>query len=157
MSDPFEQQREEHHRQQTRHQKDIEIFNLHQTDTRKRLDTLAKMIVLISGGTLTLSLNIFLSDSRPIVSPQILPVLRYAWYSLFSSMLFFVLVLSIVVLASYDLGERWRKKLNDAAVDASGWHKGYRALLWLLGIAGILTFLYGMLSIMIVAVQVAAK
>jgi hypothetical protein len=86
--------------------------------------------------------------------------LRLAFFSsfnlhgiLYSCLCFLVLVLFVVVIASYDLGEKWRKKIQGINIDASGWRNVFIVLLWIFGLTDIISFLYGMGSIMIVAVR----
>ena len=72
--------------------KELELFNTHQEDSRKRTEFLAKAIFLISGGALSLSINLFLGEKSPKVPLEFLDVLRYAWYALFASMAGYILV-----------------------------------------------------------------
>lgn len=42
---------------------DLELFNAHQEDVRRRADSLSRAIFLLAGGTLTLSISISISIS----------------------------------------------------------------------------------------------
>ena len=43
----------------------LELFNAHQEDVRRRADSLAKSIFVLSGGTLTVSIGVFTGSSAP--------------------------------------------------------------------------------------------
>jgi hypothetical protein len=64
-------------------QRNVELYASHQADTRKRVDTLAKAIFLLSGGSLTVTLGIFLRESAPVLSSDQTLLLRLALWALF--------------------------------------------------------------------------
>lgn len=127
--------------------KEVEIFNAHQQDTRKRAEFLAKAVFLIGGGALTLSINLFLSTTAPKLSPAYVCILRNGWWALFISMMLFILVLSVMLMRDYAFGERWRKKVNGENVDVSGSPGWPDAVMWALGILGMASFFYGLGSL----------
>jgi hypothetical protein len=121
-------------------QKEMDLFNRHQEDTRKRIDTISKSVLLISGGALTVSIGIFLRTDRPKLLPGLLCVLQFSWYTLFYCLIAFILVMGFMVLAAYVFGERWRRKLKGEKIDASGWPPSLSLAAWLFGITGIMLF-----------------
>jgi len=67
---------------------DLELFNAHQEDVRRRADSLAKAIFVLSGGTLTVSIGIFTGGSAPELTTDLLCVLKASWWSLFFAIIF---------------------------------------------------------------------
>lgn len=127
--------------------KEVEIFNAHQEDTRKRAEFLAKAVFLIGGGALTLSINLFLSTNAPKLSSDYVCILRNGWWALFVSMMLFVLVLGVMLTRDYAFGERWRKKLNGQNIDVSGSPSWPDVIMWALGILAIIAFFFGLGSL----------
>lgn len=124
--------------------KNIELFNAHQEDSRKRTEFLAKSVFLISGAALTLSINLFLGKDAPSLTAALVTLLRSAWLALFVSILGYILVMSVMLIRDYRFGERWRKLINGHQLDTSGTPDWLDALMWVLGIVSILSLVYGM-------------
>jgi hypothetical protein len=160
VSDLFEQRKlyaEQQLKERNLKHKELDLFNRHQEDTRKRIDTIARSVFLISGGALTVSLSIFLKTDRPKLSASLLPVLQLSWYALFYCLVAFVLVMVFMVLAAYFFGERWRRRLRDKTIDASGWSPRLSFVAWFFGITGMIGFLVGLGCLAYVAVTLTAS
>ncbi len=125
---------------------DLELFNAHQEDVRRRADSLARVIFILAGGTLTLSITIFTGDKAPELSADLICALKVSWWALFLSIVFLVLALTAIIARDYAFGERWRKKMNDENVDASGSPTVVEMVIWVLAIIGLLMFLVGLLG-----------
>lgn len=123
--------------------KNLELFNAHQEDSRKRTEFLAKSVFLISGTALTLSINLFLGKEAPELSLGQVALLRCAWVALFFSTLGYVLVMSVMLIRDYQFGEQWRKSINGHQIDASGTPGCFDVVMWLLGTISILCLLFG--------------
>jgi len=124
--------------------KNLELFNAHQEDSRKRTEFLAKSVFLISGTALTLSINLFLGKDAPSLTSCLVTLLRSAWVALFASILGYVFVMSVMLIRDYRFGERWRKKLNGQPTDVSGAPGCLDPLMWVLGVMSILGLVYGL-------------
>ena len=124
--------------------KNIELFNAHQEDSRKRTEFLAKSVFLISGAALTLSINLFLGKDAPSLTAFLAMLLRSAWLALFVSILGYVIVMSVMLIRDYRFGEHWRKSINGHQIDVSGMPDWLDPLMWVLGIMSILALVYGM-------------
>lgn len=125
---------------------DLELFNAHQEDVRRRADSLARAIFILAGGTLTLSITIFTGEKAPELSPDFICSLKMSWWALFLSIVFLVLALTTIIARDYAFGERWRKKINGENADASGSPTFIDVIIWVLGILGLLGFLVGLLG-----------
>lgn len=135
----------------TPNQFSCEQFNLHQADNRKRTEFIGKSVFLLSGGALTFSIGIFLRKGAPTITEHMLPWLYASWISLFSSIVFYVIVFGIMVLRDYNLGEQWRKKLHnkkDKLDDSPGWPD---KIMWILASVAIAAFIFGFASLCCVA------
>lgn len=126
-------------------------MNAHQEDNRKRTEFLAKSIFLISGGTLSLSMTMFLGKDAPALTSTLSNLLRAAWITLFMSMVGYILVISVMIIRDYIHGEQWRKVLHkklesiDAAPGTSD------VIMWILGVGSIISFITGMALVAYVA------
>lgn len=126
---------------------ELELFNSHQEDSRKRTDFLAKSVFLISGAALTLSINLFLGDKPQRVPPELVGQLSMSWWALFISIVGYVLVISAMLIRDYHFGERWRKKLHGESVDVRNIPGWLDTGMWVLGTLCILCFLFGIGSL----------
>jgi hypothetical protein len=123
--------------------KNLELFNAHQEDSRKRTEFLAKSVFLISGTALTLSVNLFLGKDAPLLTSDLATLLRSAWLALFVSILGYVFVMSVMLIRDYRFGECWRKSINGHQTDVSGTPGYLDTLMWVLGVVSILGLVYG--------------
>lgn len=138
---------------------DLELFNAHQEDTRKRTEFLAKSVFLISGAALTLSINVFLGKETPLLSSCLADLLRFGWVALFLSIVGYVLAISIMMVRDYRFGERWRRQCQGHKEDVTGSPGVLDALMWSLGTFSILCLLVGLgllawVSVSLVGAQV---
>lgn len=123
----------------------LELFNSHQEDARRRADSLAKAIFVLAGGTLTVSIGVFTGSSAPQLTPDLSCVLKTSWWALISSIVFLVITLTTILARDYAMGEKWRKQLAAHKADASGKPTAVEAVIWIFGILGILAFIGGLL------------
>ncbi len=133
---------------------ELELFNSHQEDVRRRADSLARAIFVLAGGTLTVSIGIFTSDSAPAFSSDLSCVLKGSWWALISSIVFLVLALTMIIARDYAFGERWRKRINGLNIDISGSPTFVEVVIWLLALFGLFCFLLGLLGQAYVATNV---
>jgi hypothetical protein len=130
---------EEH--QNFQHQ--LEQFNEHQADVRKRADSLAKAIFLIAGGSLTVSIGLFTNDKAPTLEAPLKAALKLSWGLLTASIISLVLMLSIVLLRDYFFGEKWRASFDDETIDGTNKPGSVETLIIIAGISGVLLFITG--------------
>lgn len=121
----------------------IEQFNVHQEDTRRRADSFCRAIFLLSGGMLTISIGIFSSGAAPFLSENMSMLLKVSWWGLFASILFLSLSLTIIIMRDYALGERWRKLLNGKLKEIKDVIPWVEYLIWITAIVGLIGFLLG--------------
>lgn len=131
---------------------DIEIFNNHQADTRNRADSLVKAILIIAGGSLSISIGIFLQEGRVPLTVHTRIILEISWWLLFLSIVSGVLTLYTIIMRDYLFGERWRKQIaGDVHVDASSKPRWMEVLILLFGHIGVICFVIGILCLAYVA------
>lgn len=136
---------------------ELDQFNSHQEDTRKRTDSLAKSVFLLSGGALTLSIGVFLRKESQEIPMELVTWLKRAWFSLFMSITLFVLVLSVMIIRDYYFGELWRKELNGKANSSENSPGCFDVIMWVLGLLAILCFLFGFGALAWVACSLLTK
>lgn len=126
------------------HLREIELFNAHQQGTQERTQFLAKSVFLISGAALTLSINLFLGEKAPVLSQDQICWLRTSWFALFASIVGYVLVFGLIIIRDYRFGEEWRQTLyGKKASDPSNEPGWLDHLMWILGVASISAFVFG--------------
>ena len=124
----------------------LELFNTHQEDVRRRADSLCRAIFVLAGGTLTVSIGIFTRESAPKLPQSLSCVLIASWCALIAAIIFLALALSVIIARDYALGERWRKKIAGQNIDASGSPTIVEILILVLAVFGLLMFIGGMLG-----------
>jgi hypothetical protein len=124
----------------------IEQFNAYQEDVRRRANSLVSSIFILSGGTLTLSISIMTGKTAPALASDVVPILKLSWVGLFMSILLGVLTLMFIIARDYAVGERWRKVLKDTSTGDIGSPGYIDVTIWVAGLAGLLSFLLGMLG-----------
>jgi hypothetical protein len=133
---------------------ELEVFNQHQADVRNRLNFLVQCVLLLAGGALTASVTVF-TGSRTIHLLGCQPaILAFSWWALVASMCLAVVVVAVVLLRDYALGERWRRSFSDPSVDATGSPGWVETLIITLGLLSIAAFLAGFIGIGYVATSV---
>ncbi|WP_081601323.1 hypothetical protein [Thioalkalivibrio sp. HL-Eb18] len=124
---------------------ELKTFNEHQADVRNRANSLARAVFLLSGGTLSLSITVFLSHRDLFFDFSALLALKLSWWVLFLSSSLLVVTLTLIIVRDYRLGERWRLALGGVNVDASGIPGRLESWIWGLGISGLSLFIVGFL------------
>lgn len=135
--------------------KTIDRINAYQTDTRQRVDTLIKSIFILCGGSLTISIGIFLRNDAPQLTNQLMCYLQYSWALLFFSLTTSALVLFTMVCQGYYIGELWKKTLDN---EESGIEKNKILILsritnWVFGVSGFFAFIVGMGALAYVSIS----
>ncbi|TCZ80383.1 hypothetical protein [Lysobacter sp. N42] len=133
---------------------DIELFNQHQMDTRNRLNFLVQSVLFLAGTALTASVSVFTGSRTIKLSETLQAALAASWWALVASMCLAVVVVAIVLLRDYALGERWRRSFDDPSVDASGTPGAADVAIIVCGILSLIAFLGGFIGIGYVATSV---
>jgi hypothetical protein len=140
-------------------QRNVELYTAHQADTRHRVDTLAKAIFVLSGGSLTVALGIFLRESAPALSPDQTLVLRVALWALFAGMAGFAVILGVMITQAYSVGSNWERQLKGQAPTLLS-----KRLLpvsqifnWTVGVVAFLSFLLGLGALAWLASSIVGK
>ncbi len=135
---------------------EYQLFNAHQEDLRRRVDSLVRAIFLISGGALTVSIGLFSDQTNVQLTESIARILRVSLWSLVLSIIFLALTLFVTIARDYALGERWRASLAGEETDTSGSPGWPDVVIWVLGVLGLLGFVVGILGIGCVATRTIA-
>lgn len=133
----------------------LEEFNKHQQDVRIRTDSLVKAIFVLAGGALSISIGLFL-NIKTTMPPDIIQMLKIAWFALGLCILSLVLMLTTVISRDYFFGERWRVQLNNQThqnIDAS---KSWDKVVWVLAMIGLFAFVFGFVFLVSAASELLA-
>lgn len=137
----------------------VRNFNEFQSQSRARIETTVKYVLLISGSMLTLSVSAILNDHPAHIAPELLPILKAAWITLFYSIAASLVLMVLLVISTYHMGMRWAELLCDDVIAEKG--KIIRTwpileiINWIIGISGSVACLMGIALIAYVAIGVA--
>ena len=94
---------------------EIDRINKHQYDTNTRLDTFCKSIFLICGGSLTISISLFLGNETiaASISDEGRLVLKWSWIFLFFSLISAAAVLFTLLTSAHHFGDLWIKEFKE--------------------------------------------
>lgn len=129
----------------------LEQFNAHQQDTSNRGLALARAILLIAGGALSISIGIFAKSDDLDLTDFSIKALQYSWFALFGAILFLITSLVIIIARDYSFGERWRDVRQGKKSELRERVVWVEVLIWATAIAGYLLFIFGMLGLAVVA------
>ena len=136
-------------------QKIIDRFSAYQADTRQRVDTLVKSIFVLSGGSLTISIGLFLREEAPTLTPRVTQLLQYSWYLLYFALAAAAIILFIMIAQGYFVGELWKKvqETGENKIETSLVLKTTRIVNWFFGVTGFVSFLVGLSLLAFVSVS----
>ncbi len=136
-------------------QKIIDRFTAYQADTRQRVDTLVKSIFVLSGGSLTISIGVFLRHEAPTLTSTITQLLQYSWYLLYFALAAAAIILFVMIAQGYVVGELWKKaqETGENKIETSCMLIATRVANWLFGITGFVSFLAGLSLLAFVSVS----
>ena len=122
-------------------QRGIELFETHKSDTRKRVDTLARSIFVLSGGALTVSLGIFLRDAAPALTAAQALLLKWSWFGLFGGMSGFAIVLAMLIIQAELSTANWQSNLSGQKMRfGPKWFTSTTCFNWIVGSIAFLPF-----------------
>ena len=109
-------------------------------EIRTRADSIASAVFLISGGALSLSITVMLSNkaSGLTISQAVVEQAVGAWYFLFLAIIIFLLLKFVIISMAYML--HFKTEFFDKSV------LWFNALCWIIGIVGFVAFCWGLLK-----------
>lgn len=135
-------------------------YNDFQAQTRTRVESGVKLILLVSGSMLTLSVGAILNGTPPPIPTETLPTLQCAWLLLFYSIAAALGLMVSLIISTYHMGQKWGNLLNNLSEnDEPKTIKTWPLLEfinWVLGISGAIACLAGLLLMSQVAIEAAA-
>lgn len=90
----------------------LKLFNEFQAQSRARGETTLRLVLVVSGGMLTLSIGAVLGNSPPKIPSHLLPALQWGWGLLFYSIAASLLLMCSMIVATFHMGVRWHKELQ---------------------------------------------
>lgn len=130
---------------------DLDRFNQHQEDARNRLDSFARSIFLIAGGTLTITISVFIDTESIKISVDNAGQLKLAWELLIFSILLIMVTLFGLLTDQYEFGKRWAKQLDGGPTAKHS--KFTEVLIMSTYLLGVISFFAGMLFMSIFAIN----
>ena len=91
----------------------LKLFNEFQAQSRARAEATLKLVLGVSGGMLTLTVGAVLGGVPAKIPSHLLPSLQIGWGLLFFSIAASLLLMCSMIVATFHMGVRWRKALDD--------------------------------------------
>lgn len=91
----------------------MKMFNEFQSQSRARMEATIKLVIIISGGMLTLSVGAILGKVPPKITADLVPVLIWGWSLLFYSIAASMLLMGLMIIATFHMGLRMKKVLEN--------------------------------------------
>ena len=115
-------------------------------EIRSRIDSLANIVFLISGGALSLSISVLLGGKQAgLITPQVATLATRSWYFLLCSVFLFLLLKGHLIIQANLL------QFKPGFVDRHLWR--LNGIGWVLGVCGFVTFCVGMAVMVHAAVE----
>ena len=135
----------------------LKQFNEFQSQSRARMEGTLKLVLVVSGGMLTLSVGAVLGNSPPSIPAHLLSALTWGWGLLFYSIAASLVLMLSMIIATFHMGVLLREKLEDptggfAFVATWPW---LRVLNGILGVSVLLSCVAGIALMAHVALGVA--
>jgi hypothetical protein len=112
------------------------------SETRQRVDTFIKALLVLAGGALTVSIGVFLRPDAPYLDSGQALYLRRAWGLIFYSLAAEASLMAVMIVQGYWESSTWLKGARSRR------ERGLRLLVqvvnWFLGASGFLAFLVGL-------------
>ncbi len=115
-------------------------------EIRGRVDSIASALFLVAGGALSVSIAVLLGKDHPAISVATKCLVSLSWYFLLFSIIAFLLVKAVLVVQAYKI------YVDDPRKNV--WHLVTTRANWILGILGLITFVLGMLLLVVGAASV---
>jgi len=135
----------------------LKSFNEFQAQFRARIETTVKLVLLVSGGMLTLSVGAVLGNSSLRIPTSLFVTLKWGWGLLFYSIAASILILGSMIVATFHMGVRWRAALetrNSSSTFIATWN-WLRIINAVLGASILVSFLVGVYLVARVAIDAA--
>ncbi len=137
----------------------LKQFNEFQSQSRARMEGTLKLVLVVSGGMLTLSVGAILGNSPPYIPVYLLSALTWGWGLLFYSIATSLLLMFSMIIATFHMGVLLRRKLQDAkggSAFVATW-PWLRVLNGILGVSVLLSCVAGIALMAYVALGVAGN
>jgi hypothetical protein len=134
------------------------LFNEFQTQWRARMEAGIKLVMILAGGILTLSVGAILGNSPSKIPSQLVGRLAWSWGLLFYSIAAGTLVMAGMVAATFHMSVLMRRRMLGGGapgvffVATWGWLRIFNSIF---GVSALLSFLVGLVLISQVAIGVA--
>ena len=127
-------------------------LNENQADTRKRVDTVVRYILMVTGLALSVSLGVFINSQHVLLTEGSRLLLTWSWSLLFTSIISMLAVMILMVVGGYIFGERW-KLLEEGKLKVAEQPSWVDPVAWSFGALGVVSFVAGLVTLCIVAVS----
>lgn len=109
-------------------------FNEFQSQSRARMESTLKLILMVSGGMLTLSAGAVLGKVEPNIPLELISSLKYGWGLLFYSIAASLFLMFTTLVATYHMGVKWFARLDKQitsteAIKTWGWLRIFNVIL----------------------------
>ncbi|AMJ86156.1 MULTISPECIES: hypothetical protein [Alteromonas] len=138
------------------HHKYLERKSGFRIDFRQRIDLFTKTVLLFTGGALTISMSLFLKQDSPQVTTSILQDLKISWGLLLFTIVAFSVCYYTLLIQGFYINKNWdgRLPLSDDQITGNTTLSALRGLIVILGTIGFFSFLWGLVLLGTVSIEV---
>ncbi|WP_156035409.1 hypothetical protein [Microbulbifer sp. HZ11] len=128
---------------------DTEAFNNFTADWKNRIEKLLNVVIVLSGGVMSITIGAYLNGSRPNLPAQGEQLLRASWYLFASSLAASLLLHFLLVISGAVVLKSWEKRFNDniQGVEVLDSPKWVHCISWLLGGVAVVACLVGLVFV----------
>ena len=90
---------------------DRKAFNEFQAQGRARTEATLKLVLVVSGGMLTLSIGAILGHPPDAIPARLVSALQWSWLFLFASIVASLLTMTTMNIATFHMGVLWGRKI----------------------------------------------
>jgi hypothetical protein len=104
-------------------------------------------LFVLSGGALTISIGIFLRPDAPVLTPEQSQLLKWSWTLLFGSIFAGAVLMLVMICQGYADAAAVIRKINSGEPGPTASSLAGRLVQqfnWLIGISGVVAFLFGL-------------
>ena len=127
----------------------VSNFNLYSVEVRAKIDSILKHVLLVSGGIQTITISAFLSGKAPVLTVEVIHLLKCGWLLLSISIICCLSLMLLQILAMVQVGLKQVRKLSklEPGVEIMTAWLPLRILNWFVGLTAFFSCVVGVFII----------
>jgi hypothetical protein len=127
----------------------VSNFNLYSVEVRAKIDSLLKQVLLVSGGIQTITIGAFLGGKVPVLTNEVVSLLKYGWLLLSVSIICCLTLMLFQIFGMVHVGLKQANKLSnlEPGVEVMNTWFTLRIVNWVVGLAAFVSCIVGVFVI----------